>query len=202
MIKKTFIACLLTFAISISLSAMKIEGLIIRQNDTLRLTFKIPTNMLKTEPNFEDLQRSILYYDINGKKNKIKPKDAEEIQFTMNNELIRILSRKMNYNTNKRYLLDSVMFLKLEADGYLKLFSFRTLDMGNISKSKNSYLLQKGTDELKWINAMRVKNDLIEYLADCSSSVEMINKCNFFFMDDLVPIVNFYNGNCAVGRHK
>ena len=194
--KKTLLAFLLTFTVSIFLSAMKIEGLIIRQNDSLLVTFNIPTDIFKTVPDFEQMQRSIIYYDVNGKKKKIKPRDAEEIQFIMNNELIRIVSRKMNYNTNKRYLLNSVMFLKLEADGYLKLFSFHTLDMGSMSRSNINYILQKGKDELKWLNAIRVKNDLIEYLGDCNSAVEKIKQCNFLFKNELVPIVKYYNDNC------
>jgi len=194
MIKKTILSCLLTFSISISLSAMKIEGLIIYQNDSLLVTFNIPTNLIQTEPDFQHIQRSIKYYDINGKKKIIKPRDAIEIQFTMNNKLIRMLSRKMNFNTNKRSLLDSVMFLKLEEDGYLKLFSFHTLDMGNMNRNK-SYLLQKGKDELKWVNTVRIKKDLIEYLADCNSVVEMINQYNFF-TKGLVPIVTHYNSIC------
>ena len=173
---------------------MKIEGIIINQNDSLLVTFNIPTNAIQTEPDFQRMQRSIKYYDINGKKKMLKPRDAEEIQFKMNNKLIRILSRKMNFNTNNRYLLDSVMFLKLEEDGYLKLFSFHTLDMGNMNRSKK-YLLQKGKDELKWVNTVRIKKDLIEYLADCNSAVEMIKQYNFF-MKGLVPIVTHYNTNC------
>jgi hypothetical protein len=173
---------------------MKIEGLIIYQNDSLMVTFNIPTDLFQTEPDFQHLQRSIKYYDINGKKKIIKPRDAEEIQFTMNNKLIRILSRKMNFNTNKRYLLDSVMFLKLEEDGYLKLFSFHTLDMRTTNGNK-SYLLQKGKDELKWVKSVGIKNDLIEYLADCNSVVEMIKQYNFF-TKGLVPIVTHYNSIC------
>jgi hypothetical protein len=173
---------------------MKIEGLIINQNDSLLVTFNIPTNMIRTEPDFQRMQRSIKYYDINGKKKIIKPGDAEEIQFTMKNKLIRMLSRKMNFNTNKRYLLDSVMFLKLEEDGYLKLFSFHSLDMRSTNGNK-SYLLQKGKDELKWVDTVRIKKDLIEYLADCNSVVEMINRYNFF-LKGLVPIVEHYNSIC------
>ena len=194
MIKKTILSCLLTLSISISLSAMKIEGLIINRSDTLLVTFKIPTDLFRTEPDFQHMQRSIKYYDINGKRKIIKPIDAEEIQFTMNNKLIRMLSRKLNFNTNKRYLLDSVMFLKLEEDGYLKLFSFYTLDLSNTNGNK-SYLLQKGKDELKWVNTVRIKNDLIEYLADCKSVVEMIKQYNFF-TKGLVPIVTHYNSIC------
>jgi hypothetical protein len=195
MIKKTLLSCLLILSISITLSAMKIEGLIIYHNDSLLVTFNIPTNMIQTEPDFEYMQRSIKYYDINGKKKILKPSDADEIQFTMNNKLIRILSRKMNFNTNKRSLLDSVMFLKLEVDGYLKLFSFHTLDMGNMNRNK-SYLLQKGERELKWIMIAKIKNDLIEYLSDCGSAVEMVKQCNAFKGVELVPLVKKYNVEC------
>jgi hypothetical protein len=194
MTRKILLSCFLILSITVSLRAMKIQGIIINRNDTSSVTFNIPTNARQTEPNFQNMQRSIKYYDINGKKKILKPKDAEEVQFTMNNKLIRILSRKMNFNTNNRSFLDSVMFLKLEEDGYLKLFSFHLLDMNNMNSNKR-YLLQKGTDELKWVNNVRIKKDLIEYLSECSSVVEMITEYNFF-LKGLNPIVSHYNTNC------
>jgi hypothetical protein len=195
--KKLLLISLLILYFSANLLALKVPGLIITNNDSILVTFKIPMNMTRTEPDFEHIQKSVCFYDSNGKKNRIKPTDANEIQFTINDKLIRMLSRKMNFNTNNSDLLDSAMFLKLEVDGYLKLFAFHTLDMSNMNRNK-SYLLQKAENELKWLKPMSIKKELLEYLSDCSSVIDFITPKKSISWIELISIVEKYNKDCSL----
>ncbi len=197
--KKIFFAFIFFQTIAISAIAKKIEGLIIYPDDTIRVTFIIPTDISGTIPYFFELQRSIKYFDSDGKKKKIRPTDASEIQFTLDNNTYRMLSRKMNfhtYNSVNSDLIDSVMFLKLEVNGYLKLFSFNQPDMG-VQNRTVSYLFQKNDSELKWLNWFRVKKDLMEYLGDCDSAVEMVKQSNVFLGVKVIPLVEKYNSDCG-----
>jgi hypothetical protein len=197
--RKTLLIFFLTQAIVISVVAKKIDGLIIYPNDTIRVTFNIPTNIYGTVPYFFELQKSIIYFDSDGEKKKIKPKDALEIQFALDNVTYRMLSRKMNFytqNSANSDLLDSVMFLNLEVDGYLRLFSFNNPDMGAQNRKVN-YLFQKNDGELKWLSWYRPKKDLLEYMKDCDSAIEMINQSNAFLGVNVISLVQKYNSECA-----
>jgi hypothetical protein len=197
--RKILFAFFLANTICISVVAKKTEGLIIFPNDTIRVTFKIPTNLSGTVPSFAELQRSIVYFDTDGNKKKIRPTDALEIQFTIDNISYRMLSRKMTletYNSAKSELLDSIMFLKLEVDGYLKLFSFNQSYPGEPNKDV-SYIFQKDGSELKWLNRSRVEKDMLEYLNDCDAVAELIKESNTFIGVNVIPIVKKYNSDCG-----
>ncbi len=110
-----------------------------------------------------------------------------------------MLSRKITFYTHNSVnsdLLDSVMFLKLEVDGYLRLFSFNNPDMGAQNRTGN-YLFQKNDGELKWLNWFKPKKDLLEYMKDCDSAVVMIKQSNAFLGVDMVTLVEKYNSDCV-----
>ena len=178
------------------MKAKNLEGIIIRQNDTVLVTFNIPTNTFSTEPDYLRLQRSILYYDNNGKKKKIKPYEAKEVQFEFNGFLVRMISMKMSRKINISSPIDSVMFLHLEEDGYVKLFSYYLATMTKANSIM--YLIKKGESEIMWVYAFstkKVKEKLTAYLSDCNPAVELINESNAFKFD-IFAIVNKYNNSC------
>jgi len=187
---------LTTLLLSLSSQGKDIEGIIIYKNDTARVRLKIPTTILPTEPNFLELQRCIKYYDSTGKKKKIRPYEAEEVQFEFNGSLIRMVSVKMNRKTSISSPIDSVMFLHLEVDGYVKLFTFYLATMSKANSTRN--LIKKGDSEIIWVYAFtqkQINEVLSDYLSDCIPAVELINKSNAFKFD-IYTIVETYNNSC------
>ena len=188
--------------------AKKVEGKILFENDTIDVTFKIPVIFFKQTPHFERLQYKVKYYDSFGEKKILRPGKAKEIQFNFENETIRMLSRNYSPGLGQILLLNTNIFLKLEMDGKLKLFSFYSTEnssgmqntsAGSISDGHSytevNYLLQKGDDELKRIRELFFKKDMAEYLSDCPALTEKIESGGFR-KNDLKNIVQFYNSDC------
>lgn len=102
-----------------SLKAEKIEGRIIFKADTMEVTFNIPVTLIGQAPNYEKLQQGVKYYDATGKKKELRPSQANEIQFTYESRLIRMLSRQNMLMKGGLYHYSSTLFLKLDEDGPL-----------------------------------------------------------------------------------
>lgn len=195
-------------------AAEKIEGMIITNvNDTLKVTFDIPIELLSREPNYERLQYKVKYVDENGKKQTLKPDDAREIIFTYNNETVRMLSRLNTLQfVGGTILLSSGdnIFLKLVEDGPVQLFLYYYTQNtpGTINPSSGAmtggfmydtdrYILQKGVrGELKQIKGMSFRKDMAEYFADCPELVKKIEEKEFK-REDMEAIVRFYNAQCG-----
>lgn len=201
----TILMLLFTFLNS---EARKVEGrIILNNNDTMYVTFNIPVNFLSGTVNFERLQYRVKYYGNDGKTIFLRPDDALEIQFRYPDEEVRMLSRK-NTLGDKLFLVSRNIFLKLEKDGDLKLFSyyFTRSSPGSYNASTGTmspgyyygverYIFQIGTGELKRPRTLFFRKDMLEYLKGCPSLCEKIEKKDFG-SNDVESIVDYYNKYC------
>lgn len=192
-----------------SLEAKKVDGKIVYENDTVDVTFIIPVKLLSQEPKYERLQYKIKFYDPSGKKVILKPDQAKEIQFTYGSEKIRMLSRRNSLQTGIIFSASVNIFLKLEMDGELKMFSYyftqNSPGMYNASTGMVSpgytydverYILQKEDAELKSLKGLSFRKDMMEYFMDCPALSRKIED-RILKKSDLEAIVRFYNSNCG-----
>jgi hypothetical protein len=117
--KKSFSFCIILFILSISLfAAPNPKGMIIRNTDTLYVTFIIPV----TGPNYPNLQDSVRYLDPLNNECYLSPEDAIEYRFEHKGKLIRMISTYLPSNSGD----STKVFLQLLIDGPLKLFKHYT----------------------------------------------------------------------------
>lgn len=94
---------------------LKVVGQIITHRSTMDVTFSIPYDKKTREVNYMAMKYEVKYRD----KSKIKftgiPVVIREFNFMVNNEEIRMVSRRDEKGKN--------VFLKLEVDGRMKVFS-------------------------------------------------------------------------------
>ena len=129
--KKFFVAAVFTL-VSLQVNAKKIQGKIILNNDeTINVTFIIPFGFLAGEPAYIRLQTGVKYIDSSNKKVMLKPGDAKEISFAINGQNIRMLSVDDDLELQSIFSSQEKVFLKLEIDGAVKLFtSYTTQQFG------------------------------------------------------------------------
>lgn len=209
--KKHFLAILITAFTSLSSYAIKVEGKIIFENDTLNATINVPFKLFATDPNYEHMQYRIKYFDKSGKKVTVWPTEAKEIQFRYNTKTIRMLSVENTVGGNV-FLARNKIFLKLEKDGKLKLFScYLTrrsmgtynpstgMTTGSYAYTVERFLLQKGNDTPKQPKTLSFKKDMAEYFSDCPELVKLIESKELR-KGEMERIVDFYNLRCGDGE--
>ena len=192
----------------LTLSARKIEGTIIFEKDTIDVTFKIPIKFFEQEPNYEKLQYKVKYYDSKGNKVVLKPDQAKEIRFNDGFEDVRMLSRVNSLDLGNIFSLSTHIFLKLEIDGKLKMFSYYYTQhsagmyngttgtmTGGYSYSVEKYILQKKGQELKRPKGLFFRKDMAEYFSDCPELSKKIKEKDFH--KDVGRIVQYYNSHCG-----
>jgi hypothetical protein len=186
-----------------------IEGIVIFKNDTLDVIFKIPINIFSKGINFEKLQYKIKYFDSSRDLVVIKPEQAEEIRFLYNNEEVRMLSRDSRHILKSVFSNKGMIFLKLEIDGIIKLFTYYHAESSPVTYNSSSELitegisyqvdkcfLQKDNQELVRINGLTFRKDMTEYFSDCP---DISKKIEFreYRKKDIQTIVNNYNSYYA-----
>ena len=194
---------------SITLSAKKIDGKIFFENDTVDVIFKIPFKLLTQEPNYEKIQSKIKYYDSNGNKITLKPSQAKEIRFNDGFFEVRMLSRYNSLGLGGLFSIHNYIFLKLETDGYLKLFRYYYTQhsagtynsttgtmTGGYSYNVESYILQKGDSELVRPSGYMFRKDMKEYFSDCPELSKKIEDRELR-KDDMESIVRYYHLHCG-----
>jgi hypothetical protein len=190
--------------------AVKIQGIyLIKSDDTVRVTFIVPTKWFSQEINFQQIQGKIKYYDAVGKKQTLTPAKAKGFIFQYEGKTIQMLSRTNNLNLISSLLEDgNFIFLHLIRDGHLKLFRFyktnRSMGMYNpatgMTVGGGAYtveqsILQKGDDPLfrpRWVTC---RKDLSNYFADCPALAEKID-AKTYTCEDIERVADFYNRSC------
>jgi hypothetical protein len=199
------VAIMLTF----QAEAKKIAGRIIyEKNDTTYVTLNVPFKLLSSEPNYEKLQYKVKYFNPSGVKIIVKPDQAKEIQFNYNNENIRMISVYNSLMLGNLFTNCDNIFLKLEIDGKLKLFSYYYTQQsagyynaatgtmsGGSAYSIEKYILQKGNEELVQPYGLGFKKDMAEYFSDCLELAQKIRNKEFR-KNDIEAIVHYYNSHC------
>lgn len=201
-----FLFAILSLGFTSNTFARKIQGKIIYRHDTIDVIFNIPFKLLSGEPNFEKLQYRVKYYDASGEVFKLKPDDAEEIRFKINNKEFRMLSRH-NSLGGGLFSGSSNIFLELVSDGAVKIFNYyytqHTPGMygagGMVTSgttiSQEKYVLQKGNGTLVRPVGISFKKDMMTFFSDCPELVKRIDSKELR-KSDLLLIVSYYNNSC------
>ncbi len=205
--KKLIILSTIGLFLTFQVEAKRIKGQIFFDHDTIEVTMNIPVKFFSQVPNYEKLQYKVKYFDDQGVKKVLRPDDAKEIRFTYGNKEVRMLSRYNSLGGNI-FSLSSNIFLRIESDGYLKLFNFyftrsspgmynasTGMTTGGYAYSVEKFVLQKGSGQLKRPSGLTFRKDMMQYFNDCPALVQKIENREFR-KGDIQAIVRFYNQNC------
>lgn len=199
--KKFYSLFVLILLFSLNLKAKKVEGQICFEDDTLNVTIFVPTHLITGEVNYHQMQKAVWYINPQGKRSKCTAYGVKEIRFTYNYVKVRLLSRRNEIEKGRHNLRYPYVFLKLEMDGYLKLFTaFVTTyghsdHVGSYTSSASIFVLQKGDEELKKIEDWSFRKNMRGYFDDCPQLAEKI-ETKEFKEGDIKLIVNTYNFDC------
>jgi hypothetical protein len=178
----------------------KVGGTIMFKGESRNVTFDIKVPLLGSEPNFERIQYKVKYYDENGKKQTLRPDDADEIWFDYDGGEVHMISCE---NTlGGIFSISNKIFLKVEIDGPLRLFRYyykqrmSTGLPGGTVYVADDFIFQKGNGPLKQPKAWGWKKDMIEYFSDCPGLRERIEKKDLN-RREVEAIVLYYNSNCG-----
>lgn len=205
--KRIYLLITIGLFLTFKIEAKRVEGKIVRVKDTINVTFNIPVGLFTGEIDFEKLQHQIKYFDSTGKKITIKPDQVSEIQFEYRYEEFRILSRKKSSGLDGICSNQDHIFLKLEVDGKLKMFSYYHMEsMPMVYSASGSvmtgvyfypvdkYVLQKENEELMIPGELSFRKEMMEYLKDCPELFRKIENKELR-KKDLETIVGFYNSS-------
>lgn len=201
--------------ITLQLSARKIAGEIIFEDRVISTTLTIPMLTIPHTPDFEQLQLRVRYVDKEGKRKTLKPKQAKEFSFFLQGQHIRMVS-KTNLPGRVKRIGRKQLFLKLEIDGPLKLFTYfddirsQTANFSlNVNNQVNVYanpyyyyslsdhlILEKEDGTLKYSKNFGFRKDILGYLNECPVVTSLIESKSLK-RRHLYEIVELYNQNCG-----
>jgi hypothetical protein len=207
---KKFSVAAILILISFQVNAKKIQGKIILNNDqAISVTFIVPFGFLGGEPAYIKLQTGVKYIDSSNKKVMLRPGDAKEISFSINGQNIRMLSVDDDLELQSIFSSQEKVFLKLEIDGAVKLFTSYTTQSspgmyngttGSMSAGTTynveKFVLKKRNGSLMRPRGIAFRKDMSEFFSDCPELVEQIQNRNLR-KGDLELMVMEYNKKCA-----
>lgn len=205
LIRKITLLIVIGLVFTMDLLAKEVEGQIIFEDDTVNVTFDIPFKAFGNEPIYERLQRRVKYYDASGKKKVLKPKQAKEISFNDGSQMIRMLSRA--YKEPGLATKKKPLFLKLEVDGEVKMFTYYDsrpflISLPNGANNRvpgggvEIELIQKESSTLKKPKELAFRKDILAFFSDCPELAQKI-EARDFRRRELASIVQFYNLTCG-----
>jgi hypothetical protein len=203
--KLLFIFFLLVFK-QIS-SKETIDGYYINlKGDTVQANFVVAVTLVDKVIKFYKLQEGITYLDAENKKQHLSPSSAKEFVLYFNNDTIQFLSRYVDLTKFGGTLVEDqlFLFLKLEKNGYHKLFKFFADGGGDESpdgryhpdvkyniNGKFDYCLQKGDEPVIGLG-MLSKKQFSEYYFGYPELMKKI-KDKVYKKEDIEKIVDEYN---------
>lgn len=206
---KNFLVISILLVISIHAYGRKVKGEIIANGKLREVTFDIKVPLLVNEPNFHRLQYKIRYYDEAGKKQTLRPHDADEIRFDYEGREVRMISCPNTLGNGNIFSTSTRIFLKLEIDGPLRLYrhyykestpGFYTGGTGGFSGGTTyiaeNLIFQKGNGPLKQPKTLGWKKDMLDYFSDCPGLRERIDNKDLR-RKEIEAIVIYYNQNCG-----
>ncbi|MEO7990788.1 MAG: hypothetical protein ABI663_14665 [Chryseolinea sp.] len=182
----------------------KVLGTIISKGQSNDVMFEIKlAASMPGEPNFEQLQHKIKYYDESGKKQTLGPEDADEIRFRYGGEEIRMISCANTPDTEAFFSSSTRIFLKLQIDGPLRLYQFYAKQGTapnypggtGMTYMAYSFIFQKGNGPLKQPVNLGFKKDMLEYFSDCPALRERIESKDLW-KEDMEAMTTYYNQKC------
>jgi hypothetical protein len=194
--------------ISLQVYGRKIPGVIIANGESKEVMFDIKVPLLAGEPNFERTQYRVRYFDESGKKQTLRPDDADEIRFDFEGVEIRMISVPNTIGAGSMFLSTRKIFLKLEIDGVLRLYRYYyKQNTGGYFGAGGGYypgatytadnlIFQKGNGPLKQPRSLGWKRDILEYFSDCPALRDRIESKDLR-RKEIEAIVIYYNQQCA-----
>lgn len=181
-----------------------LPGKVIFKDRTIDVVIDVPFRLIPSKPDFEIMQHRINYTDAQGKKIKLRPQDALEVQFKYDDELIRMISVNRVFTGALHIGADEdYKFLKLEMDGKLKLYTLYRTDYSNSklktvphSKRIENAVFQKGSDPIIIVEWGTFKKDMRKFFSDCPALIQKIDSKEFD-RKDTDKITEFYNSKCG-----
>jgi len=172
---------------------LPLKGQIIYANDTVDVTFIIPFSEISGQINFIKLQQSVTYINSSNKKVKIKPTQAKEIRFKYGSGIQRMISVYNSISLGTLMEMDTCIFLKLNIDGNLKLFTYYAYGKYGVA---TSYIVKKTDAPIMAPDWISFRFDMKKYLSDCPVLVAKLEDKEYKARD-LESIVMFYNNTCG-----
>lgn len=202
--KKILLCFSLFFLLFSPVFAKKVPGYFIsNKGDTIQVHFRLSVSLLG-EPSYSNLQNKAVYFNQQGEKHVLRPAAAREIGFFYKNDTVRMLSRFNSIGLPAPlFHNDGKVFLKLEADGQVKLFSYKQKSQGGFGSSGmpvglgfsyayERYVLQYGSNPLLQVKGISFRRDMMDFFSDYPELVEKIDQ-RMYRKENLALIVKEYN---------
>ena len=177
--------------------AREFTGLIIRDNDTTNVSFKVSLGLFSRQPELYKLRKKIVYFGDQGERKVLKAIDAQEVHIHFGMDTIVMKSIPNPYSHNRRK--SKYYFLKLEEDGAkLKFYIFydeETSCDGMGTDYSERYLLQKMDSKLISISSFSFRKTMLKVIDDCPPLQHKI-ATREYRRKDLKKIVRYYNEQC------
>lgn len=213
MIMKKFLwlSLLICYSNISTFASKKIVGQIIYPNDTVSVTFLIPTQGKNKHINYIKLQHKVKFIDSSGKKNALKPDNALEIRFKFEGKPIRMVSVPKKDWLFGLNISSKNIFLRILSDGKIKMYNmyesiFRTSSVHTLNgtltgssptnMSNSTIVIKIGNKIVVPSDLLNFKEKMIEYLSDCPELTKLINERNMS-AEYLPWIINEYNKKCG-----
>jgi hypothetical protein len=200
--QKILLVVVMTLLCHTTTFARLVQGYFINlTDDTVKVKFDIPIAPPNT-PNVRLIHFGVRFLDSNGQERELKPHQAKEFCFQYNNETTRLISRIDHLNLEKKLFKKNktYVFLKLEVEGKLRLYSFYYTQHVNMDFSYESkfMIFQKGSGLLYLPKRTGFRKALMKYLVDCPDVYQRL-KLKMYGKGDELEIVKDYNDKC-IGR--
>ena len=216
--RKVFLILIICSFFKTGISATKVKGYYIsRDFDTVKVTFNIRILKMIREPDFEEMQLGVEFFDSLNQRHFLDPPLAREIYFECMGKRCRMLAVTF---TKSR---PNAFFLQLIKEGKLKLFKF-------YYKNEMNYKMQKDNGEhfqssirymysdvkryylVPSVNGVGASyggsytstvkerddpfaDDMSVYLSDCPALSKKIEQL-VYVREDIEKIVDEYNTTC------
>ena len=181
-------------------TARQVKGYFINlTDDTAHVVFDVPIAP-PNDPDVKHLHFGINFTDHNKVQRELKPHQAKEVCFSYNNITTRLLQRQDHLNLEKKMFKKekSYIFLKLEVDGKLKLFSFYYTQHVSMDFSFQAkfMIFQKEQGLLYMPKNTSFRRSMMRYLEDCDKVKQRLD-LKMYGKGDEEEIVKDYNDKCV-----
>lgn len=189
-------------------SARKIDGEVkLNTKRTIQVTFSIPFDRKTKRPDYERLQRKVKCVDSQGNKLEIFPGACKEYMFRWGSIPVRMVSVSNTLPQLNAWPDARKIFLKLEVDGSMKMFSYYYSVTHTYSSPGGGQIVQtvryidvvlkKRTGVLLKTDREIFRYQMINYLKDdCMELAEKV-KSGAFADGQYSLIVHEYNQTCG-----
>lgn len=190
-----------------SLGNEQVPGIVVYPNETISVTFDVPTVIFTKEWDFTRLQSVAYFHDASGKKRRVSPKQALEIQLFLGDtdtiRMVSILHKGRGSRTFARIIKDgklNVYFMMASPNAQGSSgFTFGTagVQLHGTGIYHGFLVLKKGNwgPDVK-ARRLMLRKEMIEFFSDCPQVVEQIEDQKLT-NNELSVVIDFYYQYCG-----